>query len=103
MSEKREVKSVKTSNANLNSLPKSQRSKYLDLFKLAKQKEILNTVNEMLRYKLEKNRARLDEIERQIGELENPQPLNREISTIKEISDDHLEGSHNLRTMKLGY
>lgn len=110
MPKSREVKSVKTSNANLDSLPMSLRSKsrrsskYFDLFKLAKQKEVLIIENEMLSYKLEKNNARLDVIERQIGELENPpQAPNRKVSTVKDISDDHLGESHNLKTMKLGY
>ena len=104
MSKKREVKTVKTANANLNSLPKSHRSKYLDLFVLDKQKEQLINENEIYRCKLEKNGARLDEIERQIQKLKDvQQPLNRKVSTVKDISDDHLKGSRNLKTMKLGY
>ncbi|PIS27127.1 MAG: hypothetical protein COT43_12250 [Candidatus Marinimicrobia bacterium CG08_land_8_20_14_0_20_45_22] len=104
MPERREVKSAKTSNANLNSLPKTHRSKYLDLFKLARQKEILIAVNEILRGKLEKNQTRLDVIERQIEELENPpQASNRKVTAVEDISDDHLGESHNLKTMKLGY
>ena len=104
MPEKREVKSVKTSNASLHSLPQTHRSKYLDLFKLDKQKEILIIENEMLSCKLEKNHARLDVIERQIGELENPpQASNRKVTAVEDISDNHLGESHNLKTMKLGY
>jgi len=110
MPKSREVKSVKTSNASLDSLPKSLRSKslrsskYFDLFKLEKQKEVLVTENEMLSCKLKKNHARLDVIERQIQKIKDvQQPLDRKVSTVKDISDDHLKGRHSLKTMKLGY
>jgi len=104
MSKKREVKSVKTSNANLNSLPKSQRSKYLDLFKLEKQKEILTTANEILRCKLEKNLIKLADIQKQIEEIEQVQSSPNQVSTVDlGISDDRCEDKFKLRMMKLGY
>lgn len=104
MPKKRVAQSVKTANANLHSLPQSHRSKHLDLFLLEKQKEILSTENDIYRSKLEKNRVRLEEIEKQIRELEtSPQPVNRKVLPTEDISDDHSEGNQHLKTMKLGY
>lgn len=104
MPKKRAAKSVKTANANLHSLLQSHRSRHLDLFLLEKQKEILTTENDIYRCKFEKNRARLKEIEKQINQLTNPpQSVNRKVTTVRDISDDHSEGNQRLKTMKLGY
>lgn len=105
MFKKREVKSVKTATElNLHSIPQSHRSKYLDLFRLGKQKGKLITENATLRCKLEKNLDRLGELQKQIEEIEQvDQPRGQVKVADPAISDANPEEKFKLRTMKLRY
>jgi len=68
---RRGLQDIKTSRSlNVRSIPRTHRSKYLDLFMLGKEREKLEKELEILSQKMPTKQKRLEEIAKQMAELE---------------------------------
>ena len=106
MSDIARLDNIRTSQtAKLQSIPKGHKSKYLGLFMLNNEKDRLGREKKVLEKRLERNKARLKEIDHEIAEIEQESTGNGK-ATARNVrgsaSNAKIEGK-DWKTMEIDY